>query len=156
MLALEVSSTQLGFVVLEGPERLIEWGRRGITADVSQFLPKLSREASRYRPDILVIEDAAGSKKGERVQEHLAWAEQWASDNELKRSSIPRAELYPWQAHLGTTKQGRAVALSRLFPELKGLVPPPRKLWQAEAKRLSVFVALARGLYHYERAERLS
>lgn len=154
MLALEVSSTLFGFAVLEGPERLVEWGTRGISSDVSRFVPKLAREVERYRPDRLVIEDAAGSKKGDRVREHLSWAEQWASDQGLRRVSISRSELYDWQAHLGPTKQARAVSLARLFPELKALVPPPRKLWQAEAKRLSFFVALSRGLCYYERAER--
>lgn len=156
VLALEFSSTLFGFVVLEGPERLIEWGTRGISSDVSGFLPKLGREVERYRPDILVIEDAADSRKGARVREHLAWAEQWATDNELAWSSVSRTNLSDWQAHLGPTKQKRAVTLSRPFPELKPLVPPPRKLWQAESKRLAVFVALARALYHYEITERSS
>ena len=153
MLALEFSSTLFGFSVLEGPERLVEWGTRGITSDVSGFLPKLAREVERYRPDLLVIEDAAGSHKGARVREHLAWAEQWAADHELRWRSVSQVLLSEWQAHLGATKQERATTLARPFPELKSLVPPPRKVWQAESKRLVVFVALARGLYHYEADE---
>lgn len=153
MLALELSSTLFGYAVLEGPERLVEWGSRGITSDVSGFLPKLEREVLHYRPDVVVIEDASLSRKGARVQGHLAWVEQWATDHELEWASIPSADLKSYSEHLGGTKQARAAMLARLFPELKRLVPPPRKVWEAESKRLTVFVALARGLYYYEREQ---
>jgi len=39
VLALEAVSTVCAFVVLEGTERLVEWGSRGVTDDVSRFLP---------------------------------------------------------------------------------------------------------------------
>lgn len=154
VLALEVVSTVCAFVVLEGTERLVEWGSRGVTDDVSRFLPKLDREVMRYRPDVLVVEDAGHSKKGERVRTHLAWVEQWADDHELLWSAIARTDLKTWSEHLGPTKEARAGALATLFPELKPLVPPPRKVWEAEAKRLSVFVALQRALCYYERSGR--
>jgi len=109
---------------------------------------------TRYRPDVLVIEDAGLSKKGERVRTHLAWAEQWADDQELPWTAIARDDLRTWAEHFGPTKEARASALAALFPELRPLVPPPRKVWEAEAKRLSVFVALQRALCYYERSER--
>jgi len=150
VLALEFVSTICAFAVLEGPERLVEWGTRGITSEVSDFLSKLEREVLRYRPDVIVVEDAGLSRKGKRVQDHLAWVEQWAADHDHQWQSVARPELQDWGAHLGTNKELRASALSELFPELQSLVPPPRKIWQAEAKRLSVFVAIERALCFYE------
>jgi len=44
VLALEFVSTICAFAVLEGPERLVEWGTRGITSEVSDFLSKMERE----------------------------------------------------------------------------------------------------------------
>ena len=154
VLALELTSTTAGFVVLEGPERLVIWGSKGIDDDVSRFLPKLSREVLRYRPDVIVGEDPALSRKGSRVREHLVWCEQWSADHETPFISVSAGELRSWSEHLGPTKERRAIALARLFPEIRPLVPPPRKLWQAEAKRVNVFVALSRALYYYERSER--
>ena len=147
--ALEIVSTQFAFVVLEGPERLVEWGGHGITSDESLFLTRLAREVERYRPDVLVIEDAALTRKGQRVRTHLVWAEQWASDHGYGWSSVSRERLAAYQASYGATKQERARALSEIFPELAPLVPRPRKVWEAEPKRLSTFVALLRGLYWY-------
>lgn len=153
VLALELTSKVFSFVVLEGPERLIVWGSRGITADVSRYLPKLAREVERYRPDVLVLEDAGDSRKGQRVKAHLAWSEQWASDEGLAWRAIPRSVLEEWAAHLGADKQARAAMLARLFPELSELVPPPRKPWQAQFDRLNLFVALSRGLCYYDQIE---
>ncbi len=150
VLVLEFVSTVCAFAVLEGPERLVEWGSRGITRDVSRFLPTLAREVLRYRPDVIVVEDAAHTRKGARVQEHLVWVEQWASDNGHPWRSVGRAALRSWNAHLGPNKDTRANALAKLFPELRTLVPRPRKIWQAEAKRLSIFVAIERGLCYYD------
>lgn len=150
VLALELRSTACAFAVLEGPERLVEWGSRGITADVSRFLPKLAREVERYRPDVLVIEDAALTRKGERVKAHLVWAEQWAEDHELPWTAIARDDLLSWASHLGTNKETRARGIAELFPELATLVPPPRKVWETEAGRLSVFVAIERALCFYD------
>lgn len=150
VLALEFVSTICAFAVLEGPERLVEWGSRGLTGEVSDFLPKLAREVLRYRPDVIVIEDAGLSRKGARVINHLAWVEQWADDHRHQWSSVRREALGEWSAHLGANKETRAEALAQLFPELEALVPPPRKIWQAEAKRLSIFVAIERGLCYYQ------
>lgn len=156
VLALELTSKLCAFTVLEGPERLVVWGTRGLSADVSAFLPKLEREVLRYRPDVLVLEEVAGSRKGQRVREHLAWIEQWATDQDLTWSAIPKPEFDTWAEHLGETKEAKAGMIARLFPELHELVPPPRKTWQAQAERLNLFVALARGLCYYEMSERRS
>ena len=150
MLALEFASTVCAFAVLEGPERLVEWGSRGVTGDVSRFLPTLAREVLRYRPDVIVVEDAANTCKGVRVREHLVWVEQWATDHGHPWRSVAREALRAWSTHLGPNKDARANALARLFPELRTLVPKPRKIWQAEAKRLAIFVAIERGLCYYD------
>ena len=107
-------------------------------------------QVERYRPDILILEDAAGSRKGDRVQTHLSWSEQWATDQDLNWRSISRETLHDYSAHLGSDKQERATMLTRLFPELQAVLPPPRKVWQSQDARLNIFVALSRGLCHYE------
>ena len=150
VLALEVVSTSFAFAVLEGPERLVEWGSRDVSSDTSRFISKLEREAERYRPDVLVIEDPGLSRKGERTRSHLAWAEEWGSEHGLNVAAISTEAFREYCLALAPTKQERAEHLSELFAELEPFVPAPRKVWEAESKRLTTFVAVLRGLYWYD------
>jgi hypothetical protein len=150
LLALEVTSTQLSYAVLEGQEHLVEWGGHSITGDVSAFLPRLSREVERYRPDALVVEDPALSRKGQRVRDRLAWAEEWANEAGIACCAVPAESFRDYALSFGATKSGLAASVARLFPELASQVPKPKEIWQSEPKRLGVFVAVARALWFYE------
>lgn len=152
VLALELCNGECAFAVLENTERLIEWGSRGLGSDVSAFLDRLSKLVERYRPDVLVVEDAGGSRKGERVRECLVWAEQWAVDHDLRVRPVEREAFLRYLQRISVgTKYEVAQSLTALFPELSSLLPKKRRAWESESKRLSLFVAIARGLWYYER-----
>lgn len=150
VLALEVTSTVLSYAVLEGEELLIEWGGHAISGGVSAFLPRLRREVERYRPDVLVIEDAALSRKGKRVRDRLAWAEEWATEAGVECRAIPTEAFRAYVRTYGPTKSDLASAVARLFPELGARVPRRSRIWESEPKRLGVFVAIARALWYFE------
>jgi len=70
VLALDPTSRGFGFVVLEGPGRLVDWGVKDIRADKEQAtLEKVKELIELYRPGVLVAEDCAdpSSRRAPRV-----------------------------------------------------------------------------------------
>lgn len=116
-LAIDPGSKGFAFVVLEGSERLIDWG--GVTvagSDVSRFLERLGRLVDRYRPDILILEEPAGSRRGKRAREWLVWAEDLASERDLEAVAVTRPQVAECMGL--STRHEQAAALTKLFPEL--------------------------------------
>lgn len=144
-LSLEVYSKGFSFAVLQDAERLIDWGCRDVNGDVSVFLKKLRPVVERYRPDVLILEDPAGSRKGLRARRRLSWAEQYAVDYNLQVFVMSKERFAMLAMHNLDTKQTLSEAIARQFPELESLETKPRKPWESEPRSLSVFVAVARG-----------
>lgn len=144
LVSIETTSKGFAFGVLEGPERLIDWGSRRVKGDVSTFLSKLGRVVDRYRPDGIVLEEPAGSRKGLRARSWLAWAEQLAVDRGLKAYPIERQILVSTVKIYGSTKHELACAIAEAFPELELHLPDRRKPWESEPRALAMFVAVAR------------
>jgi RNase H-fold protein (predicted Holliday junction resolvase) len=72
VLALDPSTRGFGFAILEGPNRLIDWGVKETKTEKKQRALKLIEDfIERYQPDLIVVEDyeAKGSRRCRRVQE---------------------------------------------------------------------------------------
>jgi len=73
-LAIDPFSRGVGFAVLEGRDRLVDWGMRTTgSADNAKSAHVIGKLIDRFRPDILALEDwdSAGSRRCERVQSLL-------------------------------------------------------------------------------------
>ena len=71
VLAVDPFSRGVGFAVLEGPDRLIDWGlRTTVRADNAKSARVIDKLVDRFRPDVLALEDweAAGSRRCVRVK----------------------------------------------------------------------------------------
>ena len=145
VLAIEPTRHGFQFAVLESGERLVEWGGRRVSGEVSVFLGKLSELMHRYRPDVLALEEPAGSSKGPRIVEALAWAEQLFADHELARCVLTDRKLWAHFSRRRASRQEIAALVAPLFPEL-GEPPAPRRPWETESQRVSLFMAVARGV----------
>ena len=145
-LGIEATSKGFCFAVLEDTERLIDWGCREVTGDTSFFLRKLGQVIDTYRPDVLVVEEPAESLKGEKVKDWLTWAEEYAHKRKITSVAVSKEAFQACTASYGSSKRERAKRLARLFPELEKLVPPRRKAWKSEKRRIGIFVALERAL----------
>lgn len=150
VLAFEVTSSVAAYAVMENTESLIEWGGRSLGKDVSAFLPTVERLVKRYRPDVIVVEEPAGSRKGKRVKDRLAWIEQWSVDHDLRVRPVERESYLHFLEGEGRTKHEVASRITKLFPQLAVHLPPPRKNWETESRRLTTFVAVARALWYYD------
>jgi Holliday junction resolvasome RuvABC endonuclease subunit len=147
ILAIDPNHRGFGYVVFEGPDRLIDWGVRHIRGEKNKAsLRAVSELIDRYRPHILVLEDAGakGCRKRGRVRELLKALETRAalrglSVRKVQREKVRRAFL----ARGIRNKDQVARSIAARFPELAHHVPPERKPWMSEDLRMAMFDAAA-------------
>ena len=152
VLALDPCPRGFGYAVLEGPDRLIDWGVRGARENKNaRCLKEINRLIEQYRPDVLVVEnyEGAGSRRCTRVQELIADARELAVRQKLRVRALSRAQVRHAFAP-ARTKHQIANATANRFLELGPHVPPYRKCWMSEDYRMSVFDAVGLGLAFFD------
>lgn len=142
VLGLDPMPRGIAWIVLEGSERLIDWG---ITRQktVKQAARKVSALRDQFLPDLLVIEDPEGSRRGPRAIDIIETISLDAEAEGIPAMVVTREAVSAGFAHVGTTKQEIAEALARVFPELEHKLPTKRKPWEAEDERMGIFDALS-------------
>src|SRR5439155_17402959 len=71
VLAVDPSTRGFGFAVLEGPDRLIDWGVKETKVNKNRrSLMLIDDLIDRYQPSVLIVEDYAGkgSRRCRRIQ----------------------------------------------------------------------------------------
>src|SRR5438128_4854771 len=157
VLAVDPYDQGLGFAVLEGPEKLVDWGLKHAEnrsgACYTEFLAKLIR---RYEPDILITEDGArqGSSRHLRSRLTLRRIVQFARRRRLRVRTYSRAAVEDTFALIGASKNKHqiATAIADCFPELAARLPKPQKPWTGENRSMNVFdaVSFALTFFHQE------
>lgn len=146
VLAVDPFSRGVGFAVLEGQERLIDWGIRTTgRADNAKSARVIDKLIDRFRPDVVVLEDwdSAGSRRCPRVQTLLDRIAADEGKRVLVRLVTRRQIRVIGPLPLTSTKYGRAIFLAERFPELQPFLPPVRKIWMPEDDRMAIFDALS-------------
>lgn len=147
-LAIAPAHWGLGFVVYESSGLLVEWGTREACASGRNIrcVAAVRKLTAEYRPTIIALENwtAPSSHRRARVRRLLARLHADAHRRGLRAALVAPDVL---RQRLGfdvkATKHQIASALAVRFPEIRQLLPRPRKLWQNEHPRMSIFSALA-------------
>lgn len=146
VLAIDPFSRGVGFSVLEGPDKLIDWGLKTTgRADNGKAARVIEALIERFRPDILALEDwdSEGSRRCDRVQKLLDRIASSESKRVRVRLISPRHLRAIGPLPQVSTKYGRACFLAERFPELYAFLPRFRKPWMSEDSRMALFDALA-------------
>jgi Holliday junction resolvasome RuvABC endonuclease subunit len=150
VLAIDPSTRGFGFAVLEGPERLIDWGVKETKTDKKRRTLKLIDDLiERYQPNVIVVEDyeGKGSRRCYRIQGLINDITKLAAKKNTKVRSFSRAKVKQAFSESGaSTKYEIARAITNRFPELAPRLPRFRKPWMSEDYRMSIFDAVALGL----------
>jgi Holliday junction resolvasome RuvABC endonuclease subunit len=156
VLAIDPSTRGFGFAILEGPERLIDWGVKETKTDKKRRSLKFGAELiERYQPRVIVVEDyeGKGSRRCQRVGELINDISKLASNRKIRVRNVSRAKVKQAFAESGApTKYEIAVAIAKRFPELAPRLPRFRKPWMSEDYRMSIFdaVAMALTLFNFQ------
>ena len=154
VLAIDPTTKGFGFVILEGPESLIDWGVKEVrdNKDV-RCLQQVADLIRRYEPDVIVAEDyaAKGCRRCPRVRALIRGILKRAAEKKVKTRCFSRRAvraIFSWSG--ARTKHEIADAIVKRLPELAPRRPPYRKPWMSEDERMSIFdaVALAFTFFH--------
>ena len=150
VLAIDPSTRGFGFAVLEGPERLIDWGVKETKANKNAKSLKLIEDLiDRYQPTVLVVEDydGKGSRRCGRIQGLINDISKLALKRKVKVRRVSRVKVKQVFSESGAkNKYEIAVAIANRFPELAPRLPRFRKPWMSEDYRMSIFDAVAFGI----------
>lgn len=151
VLAIDPAARGFGFSVLEGPRSLIDWGTKGARSRTqAETLDAVKGVIGDFQPDVIVVEDPEKSRRGRRVKTLVRAIEKLAVENGVRFRRFSGAEIRrTFLAQNSKTKHQIALNLALRFPELTPWVPPYRKAWMSEDRRIRIFdsVALAMTLF---------
>jgi Holliday junction resolvasome RuvABC endonuclease subunit len=146
--AIYLNSRGFGFVLFEGPLAPRDWRQVETRGEDKrqQLLQRIDALLSRYRPDVLVLQDTSstGTHRPSRIRRLNEAVVEMAEQYGIPVASFSRSQVRERFAYLGhVTKDTIAAAIAKHIPALERFVPPPRKLWQSEDARMGIFDAAA-------------
>lgn len=147
ILAIDPCTRGFGFAVLEGPERLIDWGVKEARSNKNaRCVRQIADLISCYRPDAIVIEDYAdtGCRRCLRVRKLLQDIRKLAARKRIKTYRFSgRAVSAAFSQSGACTKHQITSIVAKCLPELAPRQPPFRKPWMSEDQRMRIFSAVA-------------
>lgn len=147
ILAVDPTHRGFGYVVFEGPERLVDWGVSHVQGPKNRAsIAAVGELISRYRPQIMILEDvtARDCRRRRRVRDLLEALDRYGRERGLTVRRIAQAKVK--RAFAVSNKARMARAIAARFPELSSCLPPERKPWMSEDLRMAIFDAAAFGL----------
>lgn len=149
VLGLTPTSRGLGFALLEGPHRLVDWGvkKSAQTNKNAHCLAKAKELIEHYRPDVIVLEDCKGSRRGARVQQLIRDIVKQAKRMKVRTRCFTRTKVqqaFPNAANM--TKHEIAFVIVEQLPELAPQFPTRRQPWMTEDYRMTIFDAVGLAL----------
>ena len=144
-----------GYVVLQGPNRLVDWRvRRTPFPKNRRTIEAIGALIDLYLPTYLVFDapDDGLARRALRTNLLLRAIGRCAADRGVIPVPVPLAAVTEAFAPMeANTRHEIAALLTMQFPELSPYLPPRRRLWMSESRAMSVFNATALVLAFYER-----
>lgn len=149
IIAVDLRTQSLGFVVLEGTDRILDWGvksfRGGVNAVRDPLGLKISRLIAAYVPDAIVLRKRLRTNTLLRQLELEAGAQRVGVhflSGRMVKDAFPHCR----------NKDEIASAICDRFLELLSVLPPKRKPFQKEDYRMRIFDAAATGMAYFAQA----
>lgn len=144
LLSIDPSVAGFGFVVIEGGDRLVDWGVARIwSRNDQEFLARIEAMIDRYRPALVVLEDRTESKRRSRTLQRLRLAAAYCATRRIPVGFVSRRSVRQAFGESGRTKHEIATAIVMEFPELGTRLPIVRKPWMPEDEQMNIFDALS-------------
>ena len=153
LLALDVRAQKLGFVVFDGPTKLLDWGirvygcpkQRARRAVEKRIIPLLES----HMPSALVIRRVHihSPKTARKMRRIIKTIRKEARRRSISVNVLSAAVVKKFFARSGLqTKYEIASTLAEWFEELAWNLPNRKKAWQSERFSMAIFDAVATGV----------
>ena len=156
ILAIDPTTKGFGFAVMEGPERLIDWGVKEAKKRKNERCLKIVADLiDQYQPDVIALEDCAGkgSRRCRRIEDLIDRILKLGTERNIPIRGFSRSKVREaFSQREASTKHQIATAIAQKLPELAPRLPPYRKCWMSEDYRMSIFdaVSFALTFYHFQ------
>jgi hypothetical protein len=140
------------YMLLEGPHFPVDWGMSDLPRGkkLRSCLDRLGLLLDRYTPDILVIREMR-ARSGRNLSELML---DLAERRNLPAVAISRERVRTAFKHLGSpTRYAIAKAIALPLPIVAPYLPPVRKIWNGEDRRMGLFDAAALALTYFQVSE---
>jgi hypothetical protein len=136
----------LAFALFEGPLSPIDWAVKDIRSDRRNALVlEATKELiERYQPDVLVLQAhrTKGGMRGQRIRRLDQMIATYAAGQAIECHRYTREEIRTcFRAAGAVTRYEIAQAIAAHVPALSHRLPPMKKLWQSEDRRMGLFDA---------------
>jgi len=153
ILAVDPLPRGFAFAVLEeDPFRLVDWGVATTPRkEPLGMLASLDRVIRRYDPSVLVTEEPQSARLLRRaaLSAFLESAAEIVLAGSFPIATYSRRAIREAFAPMGArTKLEIARVIAERFPELRSRLPRPRRIWESEDARMSVFDAVSLAITH--------
>jgi hypothetical protein len=151
IIALDLRPRKFGYVVLEGPARLVDCGVKRFQSTL-QYVERIQNLIKTFQPSVIVVRRMRkGSQRDcpalRRVYRRIG---QSVRSNHFPIIRVNDAAIRRTLHDCAKpTKEKMARMIGGLFPELLWHVPPPRRPWQPEHSRMPLFDAAALGMTYF-------
>ena len=142
-LALDLHPRSFGYVVIDGTNRLLDWGvcrsyRKTKSHPKVLVGGRLHPLLSMWMPDVVVTQ--IGERSGKDVRTLFRQVKKEVCRTPFLRIMDSRDRYF------GRGKYERAVEIAARFPEIGWKLPSKRKPWESEHYSMSIFTAAALAL----------
>ncbi|WP_035680678.1 hypothetical protein, partial [Bradyrhizobium liaoningense] len=143
------------FIMFEGHVSPFDWGIRETRGPRKGkgCLLRISQIIDRYAPDVLVIQDTSeqGTRRARWISTLNRSIVSLANDRGVPVFAYSRDRVRgAFERHGCPNKQSLAELIAKHIPAFEQYVPPPRKPWMSEDRRMGLFDAAALALVFFE------
>ena len=157
--AIAPTTRGFGFAVMEGESSLLAFGSKRVNGNKNaRSMDKIAKLIKYYRPDVVVLPDvnATDARRADRIKTLQRIIVDLTHSQKLKAVVISGKRVR--QTLLGNpkgTKHEVAAAVGARFPnELSSLLPPKRRAWDSEDRRMDMFDAVGLAVAFRESGKR--
>lgn len=145
ILAIEPSTRGFGYVVLEEPKRLVDWGLKEVKGEKNvRCLCQVRHLLKLYKPDIVAVENITrNSRRCKRVRELIQYIHQQGQRSHVTTKAVGEFDFHKsYGLSECSTSYDIAKMLAKQFDEVADRLPPPRKPWDGLHQNMAIFGAI--------------
>jgi hypothetical protein len=149
VLAFYPNARGFSYVVFEGPHSPVDWGMSDLPAKQKErrCLRRFETLMDQFRPDAVVLRRLPCRQRTTCVARAFQALEGLAKKRQVQAISISREKIRERFIFLDSTdRYAIAEVISRQIPPFAPYLPPKRKIWNGEDRRMGLFDAAALAL----------
>jgi hypothetical protein len=159
IMAIYPNARGFAYIVFDGPLSPVDWGISDLHGAEKKetCIRRVDKLLKVLNPDVLVLRDPVGlDRRGGQLCMLIPLIEEVAKGRGIATTRVSRREIQRTFAFLESpTRSAIVQTIAKHIPVFDRYVPPQRKIWQSEDRRMGLFdaAALAQAYYHGEDAQ---